>query len=124
MKRMEKTSKAIEDYLEALLMLEEKRSPLDISGVAATLSVSMPAATQMAAELKSLGYIDKKPYGDIFLTESGRSLGEKTYHRHKVLRAYLESLGVSPATAETDCCQIEHVISKETFEAIEKQIKK
>jgi Mn-dependent DtxR family transcriptional regulator len=53
MKNVEKTSKAIEDYLEAFLMLEEKKAPLDISSVAALLKVSMPAASQMANELQS-----------------------------------------------------------------------
>jgi DtxR family Mn-dependent transcriptional regulator len=121
-KRMEKTSKAIEDYLEALLMLEEKKALLDISSVSALLKVSMPAASQMAGELKALGYIEKEPYGDIVLTAEGRMIANRVYHRHKVLCRYLESIGVSPETAEQDCCQIEHVISKETFNAIEKQL--
>jgi DtxR family Mn-dependent transcriptional regulator len=121
---MEKTSKAIEDYLEALLMLEEKKALLDVSSVAALLKVSMPAASQMMSELKELGYIDKEPYSDVSLTASGRKLALKVYNRHKVLCSYLISIGVSPVVAEEDCCQIEHVISEETFNAIEKQLKK
>ncbi len=101
-------------------MLEEKKERLDISGVAALLNVSKPAVTQMASELKELGYIEKEPYSEIVLTPTGRELAAKTYHRHKVLRAYLESIGVSSPVAEEDCCKIEHVISNETFEAIEK----
>jgi len=122
MKNVEKTSKAIEDYLEAFLMLEEEKTPLDISSVASLLKVSMPAASQMANELKALGYIEKKPYSDIVLTEQGRLLANAVYHRHKVLCHYLISIGVSPEVAEEDCCRIEHVISEETFEAIEKQL--
>ncbi|MFA6620049.1 MAG: metal-dependent transcriptional regulator [Bacilli bacterium] len=122
MKNVEKTSKAIEDYLEAFLMLEEEKTPLDISSVASLLKVSMPAASQMANELKALGYIEKKPYSDIVLTEQGRLLANTVYHRHKVLCHYLISIGVSPEVAEEDCCRIEHVISEETFEAIEKQL--
>jgi DtxR family transcriptional regulator, Mn-dependent transcriptional regulator len=122
MKKMEKTSKAIEDYLEAFLMLEEKKAPLDISSVAALLKVSMPAASQMANELKALGYIEKVPYSDIVLTEQGRLLANTVYHRHKILCRYLESIGVSADVAEEDCCRIEHVISEETFKAIEKQL--
>lgn len=119
---MEKTSKAIEDYLEALLMLEEKKAPLDISSVASLLHVSMPAASQMANELKALGYIQKEPYRDMRLTFEGRKIAEMVYHRHKVLCLYLVAIGVSPQTAEEDCCKIEHVISKETFLAIERLI--
>lgn len=119
---MEKTSKAIEDYLEALLMLEEKKALLDISSVAAQMKVSMPAASQMASELKGLGYIEKEPYGDIVLTAEGRALANHIYHRHKVLCRYLVSIGVAPDVAEEDCCRIEHVISEETFAAIERQL--
>ena len=121
---MKKTSKAIEDYLEALLMLEEKKALLDVSSVASLLRVSMPAASQMMNELKELGYIEKEPYSDVSLTFSGRKLALKVYNRHKVLCTYLISIGVSPATAEEDCCQIEHVISEETFLAVEKQLNK
>jgi Mn-dependent DtxR family transcriptional regulator len=119
---MIKRSKAIEDYLEALLMLEEQGKHLDVSGIASLLKVSRPAATQMADELKNLGYIDKERYSDIVLTEEGRELAATVYHRHKVLKNYLEKLGVSKETAEEDCCRIEHVISDETFAAIEKAL--
>jgi DtxR family transcriptional regulator, Mn-dependent transcriptional regulator len=119
---MKKTSKAIEDYLEALLMLEEKKTLLDISSVAALLKVSMPAASQMMSELKKRGLIEKQPYGDIFFTDKGRKIAKEVYHRHKILWKYLVSIGVSSETAEQDCCQIEHVISSETFQAFEKLI--
>jgi DtxR family Mn-dependent transcriptional regulator len=116
---MKKPTKAIEDYLEALLILEEKKALLETTTLAQQLKVSKPAVTQMLQALSKEGYIRKAPYGDISLTPSGREVAEKTYHRHKILCFYLESIGVSPTTAEQDCCQIEHVISEETFEAIE-----
>lgn len=121
---MEKTSKAIEDYLEALLMLQEKGQSLSVSSVAEILKISVPASSQMASELKDLGYVEKKPYGDISFTAIGREIGEGVYHKHKVLCRYLVSIGVSPETAEADCCRIEHVISEETFRAIENQLDK
>jgi DtxR family Mn-dependent transcriptional regulator len=57
------------------------------------------------------------------LTPSGRKLASEVYRRHKVLKAYLLKIGVSETNAEKDCCQIEHVISRETFLAIEKLLK-
>lgn len=116
---MEKTSRAIEDYLEALLMLEEKGLPLEVTEVSSLLGVSKPASTQMMDELKSLAYINKEKYGPIILTEAGRKIAESTLHRHETLKTFLVKIGVSSITAEKDCCQIEHVISEETFKAIE-----
>lgn len=116
---MVKNSKAVEDYLEAILIIEEKGLQPSITNIANELHVSKPAATQMASELKSKGYISKARYGELALTPVGEEVALAVYHRHKVLRAYLEGIGVSPAVAEIDCCQIEHVISEETFKAIE-----
>lgn len=121
---MGKNSKAVEDYLESVLILQEKNLSPSVTNIANELKVSKPAATQMAAELKSKGLISKVRYGEMALTPVGEEVAKEVYNRHKVLRSYLESIGVSKATAETDCCQIEHVISEETFKAIEAQIDK
>lgn len=123
MVKKQKTSRAVEDYLEALLMLEEKREKLDISSVASKIGVSMPAVSKMMNELKEKGYVQKEPYGDISLTDRGRKIAVDTYRRHRILLHFLVSIGVSEATAEEDCCRIEHVISSETLLAIEKQNK-
>lgn len=44
------------------------------------------------------------------------------YERHEFLTKWLTSLGVDGAVAAEDACRIEHVISKESFEAIKKAI--
>jgi DtxR family transcriptional regulator, Mn-dependent transcriptional regulator len=119
---MKKPTKAIEDYLEALLLLEKSGSPLETTALAKHLGVTKSAVNQMAKELKKRGYIEKEKYGDMRLTTSGRSVAAKTYHRHTTLRRYLEVIGVSPETAENDCCLIEHVLSNETFKCIEHRL--
>jgi Mn-dependent DtxR family transcriptional regulator len=51
-----KQSRSVEDFLEALLMLEEKKEPLETTKVAETFSsVSKPAVHQMGHELISQG---------------------------------------------------------------------
>jgi DtxR family Mn-dependent transcriptional regulator len=121
---MEKTSRAIEDYLEALLMLQEKGKPLEVSEVANLLGVSKPASTKMMDELKTLSYIEKEKYGSITFTDEGLKIAHATLHRHEVLKQALLLLGVSEENSETDCCHIEHVISEETFKAIEAYVDK
>lgn len=100
-------------------MLQEKGKPLEVSEVANLLGVSKPASTKMMDELKALSYIEKEKYGSITLTEEGLKIAKATLHRHEVLKKMLLLLGVSETNAETDCCHIEHVISEETFKAIE-----
>lgn len=115
-------TKAQEDFLEALLMLEESGQPLETTRVAKILGISKPAVHQMGHELIDRGWISRVDYGDMSLTPDGRAIAEKTLQRHHVLKEYLLKIGVSEETAENDCCLMEHVISDETFEAIKRQI--
>lgn len=117
-----KPSKAMEDFLEALLMLEEEGKPLETTLVAEKLEISKPAVHQMGHELIDRGYITRKDYGDMTLLPAGREIAKSTLNRHRVLRDYLLSIGVSEVTAEHDCCLMEHVVSDETFKAMEKAL--
>ena len=115
---MVKTTKSQEDFLEALLMLEENGEPLETTRVARILGISKPAVHQMGHELIKREMITRIDYGDMSLTPKGREIAQKVFRRHKILKKYLLSLGVSEEAAEEDCCKIEHDISDETFEAI------
>lgn len=45
------------------------------------------------------------------------------YERHQFLSQWLIRLGVPSEIANQDACKIEHVISKESFDAIKKHVK-
>ena len=121
-KDMDNFTRAQEDFVEALLMLEEQGLPLETTKVARLLNVSKPAVHQMGHELIDKGLITRKDYGDMTLTDAGRELARKVFNRHKILKQFLIELGVSEDVAEDDCCKIEHVISEETFEENKKKI--
>ena len=111
-----------EDFVEALLMLEEKGEPLETTRVAKLLNISKPAVHQMGHILIDRGLITREDYGDMYLTDAGRELAKRILNRHRVIHIYLTSLGVDEATAEEDCCRIEHIISEETFQAIVREL--
>ena len=60
--------------------------------------------------------------GLIALTEKGQKIAEGVYERHTLFTQWLVSLGVDAATAAQDACRIEHVLSKEAFEAIKRHV--
>ena len=60
----------------------------------------------------------------LYLTEKGRAYAESVYERHCIIREYLIACGVSPAVAEEDACNMEHVISDETFSMMKKALNK
>ncbi len=111
-----------EDYLEAILMIKEKKGYVRSIDVANQLGVSKPSVSYATKRLRENGYISFNEDGMIALTDSGREIAEKIYTRHKVLTNLFTYLGVSEDIAASDACKIEHNLSPETFDAICKYI--
>ena len=114
-----KVTKANEDYLETILILEnENKTSIKSIDIAKSLNVSKPAVTKASNELKELGLINKDKYGEITLTSKGRKIANDVYSKHVTIKNFLLKLGVSEEIAELDCCKIEHILSEETINKI------
>ncbi len=119
-----KLSQSFEDYLEAIYILEIEDQKVKSVTISKMLNVTKPAVTKATNELLKANLIEKTPYSELKLTESGRLLAKGVYHRHIIIREYLiKKLGVPKPIAEKDCCMIEHVISPETLECMEQKLK-
>jgi len=114
--------KSAEDYLEAMLMMQEKHGFIRSIDVAEQLGVTKPSVSYATKRLRENGYISMDPGGLITLTESGMDIARQMYARHKVISRILISLGVSEKTALEDACKIEHDLSEESFEAIKRYV--
>ncbi|OLA23508.1 MAG: DNA-binding protein [Dorea sp. 42_8] len=57
-----------------------------------------------------------------FKTPSGLEIANMIYERHTLLSSWLIHLGVPADVAAADACKMEHVISKESFEAIKRHV--
>ena len=113
-----KIQQSAEDYLEAMLILEEKYGYIRSIDIAKHLGVTKPSVSYAVKRLKESGYINMESNGPITLAPAGLKIAKRIYERHKALTAFLEKLGVSKEQAEEDACKIEHVISHETYVAI------
>ena len=121
---MIKLTKSCEDYLETILILQQKSGgSVKSIDIANHLNVSKPAVTKATNELKDFGLINKDLYGEITLTEVGKNLAEKIYDKHMTIYSFLQKLGVSEETAEEDCCKLEHAISEETLQKLKEFLK-
>jgi len=107
-----------EDYLEAMLILDQKHGYVRSSDVAEQLSVTKPSVTNATRLLREGGFLTMDEEKLIHLTELGREVAESIYERHCILTEGLIYLGVDPEMAEQDACRIEHDISRETFEKL------
>ena len=117
-----KIQQSAEDYLETMLILEEKYGYIRSIDIAKHLGVTKPSVSYAVKRLKESGYINMEANGPITLAPPGRKIATRIYERHKALRTFLELLGVDPETAEEDACKIEHVISHDTYVAICKHV--
>ena len=107
-----------EDYLEAILILQQERGKVRSIDVAQKLGFSKPSVSVAMKRLREKELITVDDGGLIELTEEGRALAENIYERHVILTKALMSLGVPEDIASEDACRIEHYISQETFDRI------
>ena len=111
-----------EMYLETILRLTKTKSSVRSVDVSEHMGYSKPSVSRAIGLLKNGGYITVDGSGYITLTDAGRSVAEKIYERHTLLSDFLVTLGVDKETAMDDACRLEHVISRESFDAIKKHI--
>ena len=113
-----------EMYLETIHVLSRGGAAVVRSvDVSEYMGVSKPSVSRAVGLLKSGGYLLMAEDGALSLTEEGLEIAEKIYERHRLLTAFLTSIGVDPTVASEDACKIEHHISDESFEAIKKALK-
>jgi len=115
-----KIHESAENYLEAILMIGQRKPEVRSIDIANELGFSKPSVSYAMKQFRENGYIVMAPDGIITLTDAGREVAERTYERHTVLTKMLIALGVSEETAREDACRIEHHISEETFEALKR----
>lgn len=113
-------NESAENYLETILILSKKLPVVRSVDVATELGYKKSSVSIAMKNLRAKEHITVADSGYIYLTESGRAIAEEIYERHQLLCAWLTRLGVDPAIAAEDACKMEHVISRESFDAIKK----
>ena len=112
-----------EDYLERILILSKELDKLRAIDIANSFSYSKPSVSIALKKLKELELIDIAEKGAITLTKKGEEIALKTFDKHETIEKFLLSIGVSKKQAIIDACEIEHVLSQESFDAIKKIMK-
>ena len=119
-----KIQKSAEDYLEAMLMMQEKHGYIRSIDIATQLGVTKPSVSYATKRLRENGYITMDGEGLITLTDAGMEIAEKMYERHKELTRLFIALGVDEKTAVEDACKIEHDISAQTWNALMQYVRR
>lgn len=117
-----KIQESAENYLETILILQQKKGVVRSIDIVNELAFSKPSVSIAMKNLRENAYIAMDSNGYITLTPSGLKIAETIYERHRLLSDWLRFLGVDSETAVEDACRIEHVISAQSFEAIKKHV--
>ena len=117
-------NESAENYLETILVLSKQLPVVRSVDVANELGFKKSSVSVAMKNLREKNHITVTKAGFIYLPDSGRAIAEMIYERHQLISSCLMKLGVSEKTAVEDACRIEHVISKESFDALKNHIKK
>ncbi|MBD5541764.1 MAG: metal-dependent transcriptional regulator [Lachnospiraceae bacterium] len=116
-------NESAENYLETILILSKKLPVVRSVDIATELGFKKSSVSIAMKNLREKNHITVTDAGFIYLTDSGSEIAEMIYERHQLLSEWLIRLGVPSEIANQDACKIEHVISKESFDAIKKHVK-
>ncbi|MCL2157930.1 MAG: metal-dependent transcriptional regulator [Oscillospiraceae bacterium] len=117
-----KTHESAENYLETIFILGQGENKVRSIDIAGELGYSKPSVSVAMKNLRKNGHIEVDRGGYITLTENGLKIAQSMYDRHVLLSDWLIGLGVDKKTAIEDACAIEHHISVQSFEAIQRHI--
>lgn len=112
-------SESIENYLEVILDLEERRKVARAKDIADKLGVNRGSVTGALKKICEKGLINYEPYSFITLTPKGKRIAAEVTRRHGILKNFmLNILCIDPKTAEETACRMEHAIDRETADRL------
>ena len=107
-----------DDYLEAILIIRQKKGFCRSTDIASWLGISRPSVSVELGKLAEQGLIRMDEDKMLHHTDEGFALADSTYAKHIYLKRFLMSVGVDEAVAEKEACSMEHALSSDSFEKI------
>ena len=118
----EQITDAMEDYLEVIYELIQKKGYATTVDIANCLNVSSPGVTKMVKRLDQMGYLVYEKYRGLRLTSEGISVAKNIHKSHDLLVEFLKMIGIDEEIANIDAEGIEHHLHPQTIEKLEKFI--
>lgn len=119
MRKSPKLSSNMEDYLEAILLIKNKKGVVRVRDIARARGVALPSVNSALKTLAKLFLIKHDRYEFVEFTPKGSIIAKKVYNRHLILTKFLKDiLGVDKKIAEEDACKMEHALSPKSLERL------
>lgn len=108
----------VEDYMRVVYSLLSTKGTAKGADIARHFGVSKPTVSESLKALADEGYLKKLSDHSVVLTDKGMEIARRITERNNGIYRLLTKLGVNEATAVKDACNMEHVISHESFAAL------
>jgi len=107
-------SATVEEYLEAIYRLEEKKGLAKTGDLAKELNVTLGTITNTIENMEKQNLVIHKPYKGVKLTKKGRKLALDVVRRHRLSERLLtDILRLEWSKAHDAACKLEHAIADE-----------
>ncbi|OEF99215.1 manganese transport transcriptional regulator [Vulcanibacillus modesticaldus] len=111
---------SMEDYLEKIYQLIDKKGYARATDIANALDVNPSSVTKMIQKLDKEQYVVYEKYRGLKLTSKGEKIGKKLVHRHKILEKFLHLIGVKDEESiYLEVEGIEHHLGQRSISSIE-----
>lgn len=117
------TTSTVESYLEIIFMMVVEGQPVIGARLADALHVSRPTVTATLQRMGRDGLIKLNDRKEIQMTAKGQAIAEHLQRRHRVVERWLtDVLGFDWAKSDAEAHKLEHAMSDEVFELLNKQL--
>ena len=120
-KKMEKLSISLEDYIEEIYNQVLKFKEAKVTAIAKALGVRKASVTGALNLLAEKGLINYSPYMPVTLTEKGREIAQNILKKHENITEFFTSvLNIPEKEARETACKMEHIVSDKVFNNMNK----
>jgi DtxR family Mn-dependent transcriptional regulator len=117
------TTPTVESYLEIIYMMAMEQQPVIGARLAESLHVSRPTVTTTLKRMVREGLIKIIDRKEIQMTTKGQAIAERLQHRHRIVERWLtDVLGMDWAKSDAEAHQLEHAMSDEVAELLNKHL--
>jgi Mn-dependent DtxR family transcriptional regulator len=116
-------SESTEDHLERIQELVDQKGYARVADIAASLSLSRSAVSNMVRRLARRGFVNYERYRGFTLTAAGREVAQHIKARHKTLTEMFEILGLDAETVAREVEDIEHHLRPQTLAVFSKLVR-
>ena len=110
--------KTIEDYIEIVYNLQKSKKKVHTNDIASALNINPASVTEILQKLSEEGYINYEKYTGATLARKGKKIAIATRKKHETLMEFLMLLGVDKKIAESDACEMEHILHPDTMDMV------